>query len=76
MQFGSWFSPLKCLIGSHFISRLQPGNVDRTIEVVGKLSNLMETWILEGAIKAETLYGVELLNEPFGIVEDIWWVVI
>jgi hypothetical protein len=32
----------------------------------------METWILEGAIKAETLYGIELLNEPKGWEEDIW----
>ncbi len=46
---------------------LNNGNVERTIEVIGKLANLMEQWINEGSIKAETLYGIELLNEPAGV---------
>lgn len=51
---------------------LENGNVDRTIEILGKLSDLLEVWILEGAIKAETLYGIELLNEPRGWEDPIW----
>jgi hypothetical protein len=52
--------------------RLEDGNVDRTIEILGKLSDLLEVWIQEGAIKAETLYGIELLNEPRGWEDPIW----
>ena len=56
----------------HFLNRLDNGNVDRTITILGKLSSILEKWILEGSIKAETLYGVELLNEPRGWDEPIW----
>ncbi len=51
------------------VNWLNDGNVARTIEVIGKLANLMEQWINEGSIKAETLYGIELLNEP---ADSVW----
>jgi hypothetical protein len=71
---------------------LEGNNVDRTIDILGKVAALMETWlevltslmiksdcltcvilrITEGAIKPDTLYGIELLNEPWGIEEPVW----
>ena len=52
--------------------RLENGNVDRTVEILGKISAILEQWITEGSIKDETLYGVELLNEPRGWEQPIW----
>lgn len=66
------FSIFKLINNMVFLIRLDEGNVDRTIEILGKLSTILENWILEGSIKAETLYGVELLNEPRGWEEPIW----
>lgn len=48
--------------------------VDRTIEVLKKVAQLMEDWMDEGFLKEETLYGIELLNEPFGTVYPHIWV--
>ena len=53
--------------------RLDAGNVDRTVEILGKISKILEDWILEGSVKAETLYGIELLNEPRGWEDPIWF---
>ena len=36
------------------------------------MSSLVKSWVEEGAIKAETIYGIELLNEPFGFFEPVW----
>ena len=46
--------------------------MDRTLDVLSKLSEMLEIWILEGSIQAETLYGIELLNEPGGWEDPIW----
>jgi hypothetical protein len=42
------------------------------VNVLGKLSALMEQWIMEGSIRAETLYGIELLNEPSNWFPGLW----
>jgi len=34
--------------------------------------SLCHARIIDGAIKAETLYGIELLNEPWGVEEPVW----
>ena len=39
-------------------------NSERAVKVLGKMSALIKGWIDEGAIQAETIYGLELLNEP------------
>ena len=45
---------------------------NRTIVVLGQLSGIMEKWITEGSIRAETLYGIELLNEPASSMGNLW----
>ena len=51
-------------------------NPDRAVKVNGMMASLMQAWIDEGAIKAETIFGIELLNEPAaGWTPDLWEVV-
>ena len=33
---------------------------------------MFEGWIAEGALRQETLFGIELLNEPMGWEDDLW----
>ena len=39
-------------------------NVQRTLLILEKIARNMADWITEGHIKEETLYGIELINEP------------
>merc|ERR1711893_563789 len=41
-------------------------NVYRTEQVLEKVSQMVAGWIVEGSIREQTLYGIELLNEPWG----------
>ena len=41
-------------------------NVDRTLDVLAQIAFLMRIWMDEGVMREETLYGIELLNEPNG----------
>ena len=43
---------------------LEGDNVERTLRILEKITQNMADWITEGHIKEETLYGIELLNEP------------
>ena len=44
---------------------LEDGNVERTVRILEKITQNMADWITEGHIQEETLYGIELLNEPW-----------
>ena len=41
-------------------------NVERTEIVLNKISKILHGWIDEGHVKKETIYGIEVLNEPWG----------
>ena len=43
----------------------------RTVIINDKIAANMAAWIEEGAFKRETLYGLSLLNEPAGWVENV-----
>ena len=43
---------------------LEGDNVERTLRILEKITQNMADWIAEGHIKEETMYGIELLNEP------------
>jgi len=47
-------------------------NVARTVVINDKIAATMASWIEAGAFKRETLYGLSLLNEPAGWVENVW----
>jgi glucan 1,3-beta-glucosidase len=51
--------------GIHF---LEDGNVDRTLKVLGMITELISGWITEGHIASKTIFGIELANEPWGRV--------
>ena len=40
--------------------------------VLEQLANLMKAWIDEGHMRRETLYGIEVLNEPAGYIDRVW----
>ena len=46
-------------------------NVARTVVINDKIAATMASWIEAGAFKRETLYGLSLLNEPAGWVENV-----
>ena len=41
-------------------------NVERTETVLNKISAMLYGWIDDGDVKKETIYGIEVLNEPWG----------
>lgn len=45
---------------------------ERTVTILGKVARLVRRWIDDGDIKAETIVGIELLNEPAGFHDYIW----
>jgi len=51
---------------------LEGDNVERTVRILEKITQNMADWITEGHIKEETLYGIELLNEPAGWDQKLW----
>jgi len=51
-------------------------NAKEAVYVLGQMALLLKSWIDEGSIKAETIYGMELLNEPAaGWRPDLWEVI-
>ena len=48
------------------IGWLEGLNVERTEIVLNKISKILHDWIEEGHIKKKTIYGIEVLNEPWG----------
>ena len=51
---------------------LEDGNVERTLKVIEKFGELLNKWINEDVFTSDTIYGIELLNEPWGLQADIW----
>ena len=42
-------------------------NVERTETVLRKIAEIVHEWIyIEQSISQETIYGIEVLNEPWG----------
>jgi hypothetical protein len=39
-------------------------NIDRTVLLNGLISETIVSWISEGVLRPETLYGMGMLNEP------------
>jgi len=51
-------------------------NSDRAVKVLSQMSTLLKSWVDEGVIKADTIYGLELLNEPATAwTPDLWDVI-
>ena len=48
------------------IGWLEGLNVERTETVLHKISEMLYGWIDDGYVKKETIYGIEVLNEPWG----------
>ena len=47
--------------------------LDRTLDVLGRLTALVVEWIEGGVMADTTLYGIEITNEPYGLDEDLWY---
>merc|ERR1712080_181709 len=47
-------------------------NVARTLVIQDKVAATMARWVEEGVMASHTLYGISLLNEPAGWVEQVW----
>ena len=58
-----------CIIFVGEIRWLEGLNVKRTEKVLGKISEMVFEWIyIENSISKGTMYGIEVLNEPWGKV--------
>ena len=51
---------------------LEGDNVDRTLVILDKLTNLLVSWVDRGLVDQETIYGIALLNEPWGVDQNVW----
>ena len=51
---------------------LEGDNVDRTLVILNKLTNLLVSWVERGLVDQETIYGIALLNEPWGVDQNVW----
>jgi len=51
---------------------LEGDNVDRTLVILDKLTNLLVSWVERGLVDQETIYGIALLNEPWGVDQNVW----
>ena len=49
--------------GIHF---LEDDNVNRTIKVLELVTQMISGWIVEEHISMDTVFGIELANEPWG----------
>ncbi|TRY71084.1 hypothetical protein TCAL_17391 [Tigriopus californicus] len=47
-------------------------NIDRTLVILEKISVMMKSWIDDGTMSPDTLFGIAILNEPWGIWEELW----
>ena len=48
------------------------GNPERTIVILGKVADLIKSWLDAGKVQPGTIAGLELMNEPWGIYPDLW----
>lgn len=51
---------------------LEEQNVERTLRIIEQFCKLLNKWVENDDVKADTIYGIELLNEPWGVQADIW----
>ena len=49
--------------GIHF---LENGNVNRTIKVLELVTQMVSMWVIEEHISVDSIFGIELANEPWG----------
>ena len=51
---------------------LEGNNVDRTLDILDKLTRQLVSWVERGLFDQDTIYGVALLNEPWGVDQQVW----
>ena len=51
---------------------LEEDNVERTLLILDKLTHLLVSWVERGLVEQETIYGIALLNEPWGVDQNVW----
>ena len=51
---------------------LEEDNVDRTLLILDKVTRLLVSWVDRGLLDRETIYGIALLNEPWGVDQNVW----
>ena len=51
---------------------LEGDNVDRTLLVLDKITRLLVSWVERGLVGQDTIYGLALLNEPWGVDQSVW----
>ena len=56
----------------HKVHWLEGNNVDRTLDILDKLTRQLVSWVERGLFDQETIYGVALLNEPWGVDQEVW----
>ena len=49
--------------GMHF---LENGNANRTIKVLELVTQMISMWVIEEHISVDSIFGIELANEPWG----------
>lgn len=47
-------------------------NIDRTLVILEKIAIMMKSWVDDGTISMDTFFGIAILNEPWGIWEELW----
>ena len=56
----------------HKVHWLEGNNVDRTLDILDKLTRQLVSWVDRGLFDQDTIYGVALLNEPWGVDQQVW----
>ena len=46
--------------------------MDRTLDILDKLTRQLVSWVERGLFDQDTIYGVALLNEPWGVDQQVW----
>ena len=62
-----WFIVIWCDVFAGDILWLEGLNVQRTEMILEKLAKMLYEWVYEEqSVSRETIYGIEILNEPWG----------
>ena len=51
---------------------MEGDNVERTLLILDKLTRVLVSWVERGLVREETIYGIALLNEPWGVDQSVW----
>ena len=71
-----WFRVIWCDAFAGDILWLEGLNVQRTEMILGKLAKMLYEWVYEEqSVSRETIYGIEILNEPWGKYQGIQLVI-